>query len=339
MIKQNLTKDFSVNCDADHPYLYNICFDMADQVIKYLDFYIINRLKLIRIDDHRESYKDCKFGSEYLKTSYAPTRGIPLTRYYALNNNDTNFLILEVLVGKKSSEASGEQPNNTQLSNYTRANFAIQIQMYYSRECPVENLDTMVFSSDFNCNSPASYAELLKNSRIRWIQNPVYNNGVWTFHLPLQIIETSNLTCFTFNNSINAIPRIGNIQTKINNQTGTYKCFVNISNAWPEGGADWSRPEDSPKASNILFTDDEKYRYGVPKIIKNKTFYNLETKIPTLPLFLSSTDTTDPTQFSFYSTIEGFVQTSANFANNLGSRFDINGSSYLNIGEGLLLKE
>lgn len=329
MIRQNLTKTFSVSADTEHPYMKDILIEMGDSIMNYFSELVEEKLGYIRYDDHSDSHKDMTMTNNYPNYSMY---GNYINKIYKINNNDTNFFIIELLIGKITNIRDSYNLN-TFISNKNNDNFGIIVQFYYSRENPIDWKEASIGNE-----VDTASVEVLKNSRIKRKCPCIYNNGIWTIEIPLQFIGNSTSSCFTFNVSDLAIPRIGNMQITDNGNKKMWKCFVNVSNNYPNN-TDEDNFTDPPKASNILVTDDEYYRYGVPLIIRDKSFINVGDKMPTMPIFISQTETTSPTSFNFSKTIDGFLQTSKNNADSLGSRFNINGSPYINIGNGLLMKE
>ena len=330
MIRQNLTKTFSVPADIEHPYMKDILIEMGDSIMNYFSELVEEKLGYIRYDDHPDSHKGMTMNTNYSNYNYV--HGNYINRVYKINNSDTNLFVIELIIGQIKSGAGGNI--NLASSNKTYAGYGIITQFYYSRTNPTDWITT----NGFYTNNETASVEVLKNSRIKRYCPCIYNNGVWTVDIPLQFIGNSTSSCFTFNISDLAIPRIGNMQVTDNGNKKMWKCFVNVSNDYPNN-VDEDNFIDPPKASNILVTDDEYYRYGVPLIIRDKSFINIGDKMPTMPIFISQTDTTSPTSFNFSKTIDGFLQTSKNNADSLGSRFNINGSPYINIGNGFLMKE
>ena len=65
MIRQNLTKTFSVPADTEHPYMKDILIEMGDSIMNYFSELVEEKLGYIRYDDHPDSHKDMTMYANY----------------------------------------------------------------------------------------------------------------------------------------------------------------------------------------------------------------------------------------------------------------------------------
>ena len=341
MTRENISKTFTVPIDSNHPYAKDIIFDFGDQIMQYIEDEIIKKesfFNMKRLDEHSDSHSDATFVIPDLSYSNDQVGGVTITRYYVFDNTDNNKLALTIGLGYSGGENKGLNLNTYSSTN--NFNMIIQINMFYTRE----NLLDLV-----NTNYNSYYASTIVGSngygfmgigatsciqdsvnRITIIANN--NGGVWTCTLPLMRISNSSVKGTTFNTSEHAIPRIAIVET---NNTSIYKAYFWTSNQKDNHSDDIEKPN----CSYIFILDkDSLFRFGVPNFLSGVTFKNKGDKIPSVPLWLSSSNTSSPTDYNYSKVLKYFLQTSDSEVE-VGNRYIINGAVYICIGNRLLMRE
>lgn len=296
----------------------------------YLDN-ILQGLGLIRADNHgNHSSLDINFGTGY------EVIDIHFINCYTTMNDKENYLVLDTRVlfdgGYNLSEKTSDSLFKDLKNPYYEFFLKVSNSFFFSRTIPVDGQITGTsknFISSFILDGAFSSYTIFSRP----------NNDYISFRgeIPFRLIENNYGKYFSLLKNENVIPNFG--VSQINNKNYLV-CFLpnKRANKDSPNSIYYYNPSEDAYPVNILIMNNEDYRYGTANIFSNYSFYDLNNKMPILPIFASSTTTTNPTEYDFNMPLMGITQTSKNFLNLKDSRYQLNGKIYRNLG-GLYLFE
>ena len=298
----------------------------------YLDN-ILQSLGLVRADNHgNHSSLDINF------SGYG-TIDVHFINCYTTMDDKENYLVFDtkVLLVAKSNDLSSYSSDS--LFKILKDGPAYGVNLYvsnsffFSRAIPVDGQITRTrknFISSFILDGAFSFY-----TTFSFINNDYLS---FTGEIPFRIIGNNYGKYFSLLKNENAIPNFG--VSQINNKNYLV-CFLPNKrvNTDSKDSINYYNPSEDAYPVNILIMNNEDYRYGTANILSNYTFYDLNNKMPILPIFASSTTTTNPTEYDFNMPFMGIVQTSKNFFNLKDSRYQLNEKIYRNLGGRYLFEE
>lgn len=299
----------------------------------YLDN-ILQSLGLIRADNHgNHNSLDINFGTGH------GVIGVHFINCYTTINDKENYLVLDtrVLLTAKANNLSSYSSDS--LFKILKDGPAYGVDLYisniffFSRAIPVDGQIT-----DTRKNFISSF--ILDGAFSSYTTFSQLNNDYLSFtgEIPFRIIGNNYGKYFSLLKNENVIPNFG--VSQINNKNYLV-CFLpnkRVDTSYTDS-LDYYNPVIDAYPVNILIMNNEDYRYGTANIFSNYTFYDLNNKMPILPIFASSTTTINPTEYDFNIPLMGIAQTSKNFFDLKDSRYQLNGKIYRNLGGCYLFEE
>lgn len=352
MFRMDYTKDFYIE-NLNAQYTYEIGIPMAKLVFAYVDELIKNNLKLKRRDSfgNHTNYTNYSDGEIIHSQKNYDIAGRSFIGWYGFDNNDNDILILSVHTGitRQSGWSDEINPDECRISELNNYIPSIQVSLFYSRTLLEDGVKrsgpTNYNIYGYENETPLDFfgTSILKDCGIRVVIPITYiqENNYYKTTLPIQLIKNGSSTFFTFNNSEHAIPRIGVLTIS---SLEKRKAFIHVppyqiaSNRYYYVD-DYNIIGDNYRPKDICVMDNGSYPYGTTDILKNKYFYNIGNKVPTMPIFLGTTDAENPTELDFSKTIDGFYQINKNFENQFYTQYVLNNTSFTNLGNCLLMKD
>ena len=167
------------------------------------------------------------------------------------------------------------------------------------------------------------------------------SSSLWNLDLKLRQIKTNDCNFLILNDETNMAPQIGTV--KINNQK--YPVINKMSSCSSQQG------EQSSGYPTIYYTANtadisyffcimgEEYKVLLGNFLRAFEFRNNKSKMPILPVYLSTSDNTSSTSYDFSKPIQGLFQTAKNFAVTRGVKYVLDNVSYVSLGNNFLLEE
>ena len=356
MIRTDYTKTFSIN-NPSATYMHEIVLPMGREIFSYIDSIIRQELKFKRRDSfgNHESYTT--FFEEgypgYLKTYYGTVGGRDFVGWYGFDNSDNDILILKVSSGGYNSAGSYRSDwNNAPLN--TNLIFGFHISLFFTRTLLEDGgtgpsiSDGPEYSTDpttiLDIENNIFHTGLIKKCGIHktFLISPIQNSSLFSTTITLQNIKNGSGSFLTFNNSKFAMPRLG-VATL--NGLEKKKAFLH----YPPKRMDvsstyWIYLDDRDYIGDVLPLDicilnNGNYRFGNTDLLKDKEFKNLGNKVPTMPIFIGTTDVEQPTELDFSKPVDGFYQINKNFKDEVYSQYVLNNTSFTNLGNNFLMKD
>ena len=91
--------------------------------------------------------------------------------------------------------------------------------------------------------------------------------------------------------------------------------------------------------SNILIFDNEEYFYAPSNLITSKTFSNLGSDFPLVPVYCCYDSLVSNKNYNFEKSLSGIYQVSGDFSSDKGSRYKLENKIFRNMGNGYIFEE
>ena len=358
MIRTDYTKTFTIN-NPSATYMNEIVLPMGREIFSYIDSIIRQELKLKRRDSfgNHESYTtffddDFDPSGEYY-TSSSTIGGRDFIGWYAFDNSDNDILILKVSLGQKYS--SNLFPKNIESQTITTDKiFGFHISLFYSRTLLEDGINGKSEGYTYTETDSSSTGQLQIEQNIfhtglikkcgiykEFFIEPVQKGSLFSTTITLQNIKNGSSSFLTFNNSKFAMPRLG-VATL--NGLEKKKAFLHYPPINFVGGKYWIYLDDRDYIGDVLPLDicilnNGNYKFGNADLLKDREFKNLGNKIPTMPIFIGTTDVEQPTELDFSKPVDGFYQINKNFKDEVYSQYILNNTSFTNLGNNFLMKD
>ena len=353
MIRTDYTKTFSIN-NPSATYMHEIVLPMGREIFSYIDSIIRQELKLKRRDSfgNHESYTT--FFEEgypgYDRLYSGAVGGRDFIGWYGFDNSDNDILILKVSSGGYDSQGYYRwEWNNAPLNtNYI---FGFHISLFFTRTL-LEDGKTgpnLSYNRDEKQTNPTNilsmennifHTGLIKKCGIHktFLISPIQNSSLFSTTITLQNIKNGSSSFLTFNNSKFAIPRLGVATINGLVKKKAFLHYITPTNT------NWIYLDDRDYIGDVLpldicILDSGDYRFGNTNLLKDREFKNLGNKVPTMPIFVGTTDAEQPTELDFSKPVDGFYQINKNFKDEVYSQYILNNTSFTNLGNNFLMKD
>jgi hypothetical protein len=284
-----------------------------------------------------------------------PTGGSRQYREYIFNNvykksgnNDNIFLICSIGVycGSSSSNSWDSTPFSSNHTYTTR--------IYFSLSKTNVSSDVIATPDDLS-NTGLNYTYINNILIASDAFRITATNNQASVIIPMRMVTINTITGTTpislskfviCNNNPYSTPHVGFVQ--INDKP--YNCISTLNNylyvdrgggtLWP-GGWDVRYPNPEASLSNLFVPMDEEYGFGLSNFLSNYSFRNTLQKFPLVPVYVTSTNSSSSSNYTYdyNKKITGLYQTSADYANSIGTRYTLNNINYYSLGNHFLLKE
>lgn len=352
MIRTDYTKTFSIN-NPSATYMREIVLPMGREIFSYIDSIIRQELKLKRRDSfgNHESYTTFFNEGDYWGRTYNRTIfGRDFIGWYSFDNNDNDILILKVSCGGYSSDGYFSPEWDTHSLN-TNAVFGFHVSLFFTRTLLEDGKTGPNFSNNrsekqtnptdiLSMENNIFHTGLIKKCGIHktFLIEPIQKGSLFSTTITLQNIKNGSSSFLTFNNSKFAIPRLG-----IATINGLVKKKAFLHYITPTN-TNWVYLDDRDYIGDVLpldicILDSGDYRFGNTDLLKDREFKNLGNKVPTMPIFVGTTDAEQPTELDFSKPVDGFYQINKNFKDEVYSQYILNNTSFTNLGNNFLMKD
>jgi hypothetical protein len=358
MIRTDYTKTFSIN-NSSATYMREIVLPMGREIFSYIDSIIRQELKLKRRDSFGNHETYTTFFNEGEGFSHpefysSVLGGRDFIGWYGFDNNDNDILILKVSSGGYNdsgyiypSEWDNDSPNTNDI-------YGFHISLFFTRTLLEDGLtggnsvatrEKQKASTDIlDVENRIFHTGLIKKCGIHktFLINPIQKDSLFSTTITLQNIKNGSSSFLTFNNSKFAIPRLG-VATV--NGLEIKKTFLHYPPVKMPNSSDyWIYLDDRDYIGDVLpldicILDSGDYRFGNTDLLKDREFKNLGNKIPTMPIFVGTTDVEQPTELDFSKPVDGFYQINKNFKDEVYSQYILNNTSFTNLGNNFLMKD
>lgn len=353
MIRTDYTKTFSIN-NPSATYMREIVLPMGREIFSYIDSIIRQELKLKRRDSfgNHETYTTFfNEGDSFGVIYYGGTiYGRDFIGWYSFDNNDNDILILKVSCGGYNSEGYFYSRWDTEPLN-TNDVFGFHVSLFFTRTLLEDgktgrNISYHTGEKQTNPTNILSmennifHTGLIKKCGIHktFLIEPIQKGSLFSTTITLQNIKNGSSSFLTFNNSKFAIPRLGVATINGLIKRKTFLHYITPTDT------SWIYLDDRDYIGDVLpldicILDGGDYRFGNTDLLKDREFKNLGNKVPTMPIFVGTTDAEQPTELDFSKPVDGFYQINKNFKDEVYSQYILNNTSFTNLGNNFLMKD